>query len=114
MKLYQYEKHFGDDLYQLHRYVRTRFFVAIEKFMVFQSKNIYLVLFTVLGVTRPLTDEFWSEISEFFRDLEVSELREEVESVRFLGLSATRDESYGNLFSSSSSDGWRSLRFSSS
>ena len=112
MKLYQYETHFGDDLYQLHRYVRTRFFVAIGKFMVFQSK-IY-ILFTVLGVTRPLTDEFWSEISEFFRDLEVSELREEVESVRFLGLSATRDESYGNLFSSSSSDGWRSLRFSSS
>jgi len=61
--------------------------------------------FTVLGVTRPLTDEFWSEISEFFRDLEVSELREEVESVRFLGLSATRDESYGNLFSSSSREG---------
>ena len=82
--------------------MKTHFFVAIK---IYEKTLNLIVVFTVLGVTRPLTDEFWSEISEFFRDLEVSELREEVESVRFLGLSATRDESYGNLFSSSSREG---------
>lgn len=82
--------------------MKTHFFVAKQNLW---ENPKYNCGFTVLGVTRPLTDEFWSEISEFFRDLEVSELREEVESVRFLGLSATRDESYGNLFSSSSREG---------
>ena len=44
-------------------------------------------------------------MSEFLRECAVSELSELVESVRLRGLSARRDESYGNLFSSSSIDG---------
>ena len=59
---------------------------------------------TVLGVMRPF-DWLWSEMSEFFLECAVSEFNDEVESVRFLGLSGTRVESYGNLFSSSSIEG---------
>ena len=47
---------------------------------------------TVDGVIRPL-DWLWSEINEFFRELAVNELNDEVESVRLRGLSAKRDES---------------------